>query len=71
MTHSVWPIIRNCLGYSRQHLVDSEFACLCVIRVIDFYYQLSPENLRLETLFDPELITTAVNMLLLPAGASP
>jgi hypothetical protein len=36
MTHSVWPIIRNCLGYSRQHLVDSEFACLCVIRASIF-----------------------------------
>ncbi|KAJ7442195.1 hypothetical protein B0H11DRAFT_2251633 [Mycena galericulata] len=29
----VWPIIRNCLAHSHQPLV--EFACLCVIRVVD------------------------------------
>jgi E3 ubiquitin-protein ligase TRIP12 len=66
MIRSVWPIIRNCLGYSDQRLV--EFACLCVIRVIDSYYRSSPENL--EILVDAELIT-AVNVLLLPAGGSP
>jgi E3 ubiquitin-protein ligase TRIP12 len=66
MIRGVWPIIRNCLGYSDQRLV--EFACLCVIRVIDSYYRSSPENL--ENLVDAELIT-AVNLLLLPAGGSP
>ncbi|KAI9429610.1 ubiquitin-protein ligase [Lactarius indigo] len=66
MIRSVWPIIRNCLGYSDQRLV--EFACLCVIRVIDSYYRSSPENL--EILVDAELIA-AVNVLLLPAGGSP
>ncbi|KAI0287813.1 hypothetical protein BC826DRAFT_1093244 [Russula brevipes] len=45
-----------------------EFACLCVIRVIDSYYRSSPENL--EILVDAELIA-AVNVLLLPAGGSP
>ncbi|KAF8216810.1 hypothetical protein K438DRAFT_1558643 [Mycena galopus ATCC 62051] len=60
----VWPIIRNCLSYSDQRLV--EFACLCVIRVIDSYHRASVENL--EALVDTDLIR-AVNMLLLPAGA--
>ncbi|KAJ7625532.1 hypothetical protein FB45DRAFT_921679 [Roridomyces roridus] len=60
----VWPIIRNCLGYSDQRLV--EFACLCVIRVIDSYHRSSVENL--EALVDTDLIR-AVNQLLLPAGA--
>jgi E3 ubiquitin-protein ligase TRIP12 len=66
MIRGIWPIIRNCLGYSDQHLV--EFACLCVIRVIDSYYRASPENL--EILVDAELLA-AVNVLLLPAGGSP
>ncbi|KAI9062557.1 hypothetical protein FKP32DRAFT_1593207 [Trametes sanguinea] len=66
MIRAVWPIIRNCLGYSDQRLV--EFACLCVIRIIDSYYRSSPEHL--EALVDAELIR-AVNMLLLPAGGSP
>lgn len=66
MIRSVWPIIRNCLGYSDQRLV--EFACLCVIRIIDSYYRSSPENL--EALVDIDLIR-AINMLLLPAGGSP
>ncbi|KAJ7180903.1 hypothetical protein C8R46DRAFT_985964 [Mycena filopes] len=60
----VWPIIRNCLAYSDQRLV--EFACLCVIRVIDSYHRASVENL--EALVDTDLIR-AVNQLLLPAGA--
>ncbi|KAJ7252448.1 hypothetical protein C8J57DRAFT_1077385 [Mycena rebaudengoi] len=60
----VWPIIRNCLAYSDQRLV--EFACLCVIRVIDAYHRASVENL--EALVDTDLIR-AVNQLLLPAGA--
>ncbi|KAJ7087706.1 hypothetical protein C8R43DRAFT_1092601 [Mycena crocata] len=60
----VWPIIRNCLAYSDQRLV--EFACLCVIRVIDSYHRASVENLEL--LVDTDLIR-AVNQLLLPAGA--
>ncbi|KAJ7066382.1 ubiquitin-protein ligase [Mycena amicta] len=60
----VWPIIRNCLSYSDQRLV--EFACLCVIRVIDAYHRSSIENL--EILVDTALIR-AVNQLLLPAGA--
>lgn len=66
MIRGVWPIIRNCLSYSDQRLV--EFACLCVIRVIDSYYRSFPENL--EALVDTELIK-AVNLLLLPAGGSP
>jgi E3 ubiquitin-protein ligase TRIP12 len=65
MVTGVWPVIRNCLGYSDQRLV--EFACLCVIRVIDSFRS-SAENL--EALVDAELIR-AVNMLLLPAGGSP
>ncbi|KAF7309974.1 Ubiquitin-protein ligase [Mycena indigotica] len=60
----VWPIIRNCLSYSDQRLV--EFACLCVIRVIDSYHRASIENL--EALVDIALIR-AVYQLLLPAGA--
>ena len=66
MIRGVWPIIRNCLAYSDQRLV--EFACLCVIRVVDSYYRASTENLEL--LVDSDLIK-AVNMLLLPAGGSP
>ncbi|KAI0675862.1 hypothetical protein C8Q78DRAFT_964482 [Trametes maxima] len=66
MIRAVWPIIRNCLGYSDQRLV--EYACLCVIRIIDSYYRSSPENL--EALVDTDLIR-AVNMLLSPAGGSP
>ncbi|KAF4593200.1 Ubiquitin fusion degradation protein 4 [Pleurotus pulmonarius] len=62
----VWPIIRNCLSYSDQRLV--EFASLCVIRVIDSYHRSSIEHL--ETLVDKDLIR-AVNSLLLPAGGSP
>ena len=56
-------IPRSCLGYSDQRFV--EFACLCVIHVIDSYHRSSPENL--EILVDAELIA-AVNKLLLPAG---
>ncbi|KAF9479594.1 hypothetical protein BDN70DRAFT_906231 [Pholiota conissans] len=66
MIQGVWPIIRNCLAYSDQRLV--EFACLCVIRVIDSYHRSSVENL--ESLVDTDLIR-AVNQLLLPAGGSP
>ncbi|KAG5636235.1 hypothetical protein H0H81_008716 [Sphagnurus paluster] len=66
MIKGVWPIIRNCLTYSDQRLV--EFACLCVIRVVDSYYRVSIENL--EALVDTDLIHT-VNQLLLPAGGSP
>ncbi|KAK7056382.1 Ubiquitin fusion degradation protein 4 [Paramarasmius palmivorus] len=62
----VWPIIRNCLTYSDQRLV--EFTCLCVIRVIDSYHRASVENL--ESLVDTELIR-AVLQLLLPASGSP
>src|ERR1700729_1120253 len=66
MIQAIWPIIRNCLSYSDQRLV--EFACLCVIRVIDSYYRASTENL--ETLVDTDLVR-AVNLLLMPAGGSP
>lgn len=66
MIRGVWPIIRNCLGYSDQRLV--EYACLCVIRVIDAYHRHSPENL--ESLVDADLIQ-AVILLLLPSGGSP
>ncbi|KAI0730615.1 hypothetical protein C8Q76DRAFT_644034 [Earliella scabrosa] len=66
MIRGVWPIIRNCLGYSDQRLV--EYACLCVIRIIDSYYRSSPESL--EALVDIDLIR-AINMLLSPAGGSP
>ncbi|KAF9047194.1 hypothetical protein BDZ89DRAFT_1058246 [Hymenopellis radicata] len=66
MIQGVWPIIRNCLTYSDQRLV--EYACLCVIRVIDSYHRSSTENL--EVLVDIQLIG-AVNQLLMPAGGSP
>jgi E3 ubiquitin-protein ligase TRIP12 len=66
MLRPVWPIIRNCLSYSDQRLV--EFACVCVIRVIDSYHRNYPQ--LLEDLVDLELIK-AVNLLLLPAGGSP
>jgi len=66
MVKGVWPIIRGCLSYSDQRLV--EFACLCVIRVIDSYHRSSIENLQ--SLVDRDLIK-AVNQLLLPAGGSP
>ncbi|KAF8817458.1 hypothetical protein BYT27DRAFT_7074713 [Phlegmacium glaucopus] len=66
MIRGVWPIIRNCLTYTDQRLV--EFACLCVIRVVDSYHRASIENLEL--LVDADLIK-AVNQLLLPAGGSP
>jgi len=66
MIKGVWPIIRGCLSYSDQRLV--EFACLCVIRVIDSYHRSSIENLQ--SLVDRDLIK-AVNQLLLPAGGSP
>jgi len=66
MVKGVWPIIRGCLSYSDQRLV--EFACLCVIRVVDSYHRSSIENLQL--LVDRDLIK-AVNQLLLPAGGSP
>lgn len=65
MIHGVWPIIRNCLTYSDQRLV--EFTCLCVIRVVDSYHRSSTDNLEL--LIDADLIK-AVNQLLLPAGGS-
>jgi len=66
MIRGVWPIMRNCLGYSDQRLV--EYACLCVIRVVDSFHRSSVENL--ESLVDTELIR-AINQLLLPAGGSP
>lgn len=66
MIRGVWPIIRDCLSYLDQCLV--EFACLCIIRVIDSYCWASPENLKV--LVDMELLA-AVNVLLLPAGDSP
>ncbi|CAL1714169.1 unnamed protein product [Somion occarium] len=65
MIFGVWPIIRNCLGYADQRLV--EYACLCIIRVIDAYHRASPENL--EKLVDADLIK-AINLLLLPSGGS-
>ncbi|KAG7439758.1 uncharacterized protein BT62DRAFT_998118 [Guyanagaster necrorhizus] len=65
MILGVWPIIRNCLAYSDQRLV--EFACLCVIRVVDSYHRSSTENL--ESLVDTALIR-AVNQLLMPGGGS-
>ena len=45
-----------------------EFACLCIIRVIDSHCWASPENLKV--LIDMELLV-AVNVLSLPAGGSP
>ncbi|EIW79108.1 hypothetical protein CONPUDRAFT_59237 [Coniophora puteana RWD-64-598 SS2] len=66
MIQGVWPIIRNCLSYSDQRLV--EFACLCVIRVIDSYHRSSTENL--ENLLDTEAVG-AINQLLMPPGGSP
>jgi E3 ubiquitin-protein ligase TRIP12 len=66
MILGVWPIIRNCIGYSDQRLV--EFACLCVIRVLDSYHRSATENL--ENLLD-ETAIRAINLLLMPAGGSP
>ncbi|KAG6812730.1 hypothetical protein H0H92_000947 [Tricholoma furcatifolium] len=66
MIKGVWPIIRNCLTYSDQRLV--EYACLSVIRVIDSYHRGPSDNL--EALVDADLIK-AINTLLLPAGGSP
>lgn len=66
MIKDVWPIIRNCLGYGDQRLVD--FASLCVIRVVESYHRSHAD--KLESLMDADLIR-AVNMLLLPAGGSP
>ncbi|KZT07265.1 uncharacterized protein LAESUDRAFT_736512 [Laetiporus sulphureus 93-53] len=66
MIRGVWPIIRNCLGYADQRLV--EYACLCVIRVVDAYFRAAPD--KLEALVDLDLIR-AVNLLLLPSGGSP
>lgn len=66
MIRGVFSIIRDCLGYSDQRLV--EFACLCVIRVIDSYHRASTENL--ENLLD-ETSIRAINLLLMPSGGSP
>ena len=66
MIKDVWPIIRNCLGYADQRLVD--YAALCVIRIIESYQRSNAD--KLEELVDAELIR-AVNVLLLPAGGSP
>lgn len=66
MIRGVWHIIRDCLGYSDQRLV--EFACLCVIRIIDSYHRASTENL--ENLLDDKAIR-AINLLLTPSGGSP
>ncbi|KAG9312850.1 hypothetical protein JVU11DRAFT_6281 [Chiua virens] len=66
MILGVWPIIRNCLSYSDQRLV--EYACLCVIRIIDSYHRGSTENL--ENLLD-ETAIRAINLLLMPSGGSP
>ena len=65
MIKDVWPIIRNCLGYADQRLVD--YAALCVIRVIDSYHRSHAD--KLEILVDADLIR-AVNVLLLPPGGS-
>lgn len=66
MIRGVFSIIRDCLRYSDQRLV--EFACLCVIRVIDSYHRASTENL--ENLLD-ETSIRAINLLLMPSGGSP
>ena len=66
MIKDVWPILRNCLGYADQKIVD--YAALCVIRVIESYHRSHAD--KLEALVDAELIR-AVNTLLLPAGGSP
>jgi E3 ubiquitin-protein ligase TRIP12 len=66
MIREVFPILRNVLGYSDQRLV--EYACLCVIRIIESYHRTSPG--LLETLIDADLIR-AIHALLLPAGSSP
>jgi E3 ubiquitin-protein ligase TRIP12 len=65
MIQSVWPIIRNCLSYSDQRIV--EYACICVIRVVDAYHRSSTDFL--EKLMDIELIRS-INVLLLPSGGS-
>lgn len=65
MIKEVWPIIRNCLSYADQRVVD--YASLCVIRVIESYHRSNAD--KLEILFDADLIR-AVAALLLPAGGS-
>lgn len=65
MVKDVWPILRNCLGYADQKLVD--YAALCVIRVIESYHRSHAD--KLEVLVDTSLVK-AVNTLLLPAGGS-
>lgn len=65
MIKEVWPIIRNCLTYADQRVVD--YASLCVIRVIDSYNRSYAD--KLEALIDTDLIH-AVASLLLPAGGS-
>ncbi|KIO30590.1 hypothetical protein M407DRAFT_14294 [Tulasnella calospora MUT 4182] len=62
----VFPIIRNVLSYSDQRLV--EYACQCVIRVIESFHRSSPDHL--DSLMDAETVR-AINLLLLPAGGSP
>jgi hypothetical protein len=61
----VFPMIRNVLGYSDQRLV--EYACMCVIRIIESYYRSNTEPL--ETLIDVPLMR-AVNTLLLPPSGN-
>lgn len=63
MVRDVFPILRTVLSYSDQRLV--EYACLCVIRIIESYHRTSPG--LLESLIDAELIR-AVRALLLPAA---
>jgi E3 ubiquitin-protein ligase TRIP12 len=65
MIKEVWPIIRNCLGYADQRVVD--YASLCVIRVIESYHRSNAD--KLDILIDSDLIR-AVVALLLPAGGS-
>lgn len=62
----VFPMIRNVLGYSDQRLV--EYACMCVIRIVESYYRSNTEPL--ETLIDVPLMR-AVNTLLLPPSGTP
>jgi E3 ubiquitin-protein ligase TRIP12 len=62
----VFPMIRNVLGYSDQRLV--EYACMCVIRIIESYYRSNTEPL--ETLIDVPLMRAVNNLLLPPSGTT-
>lgn len=64
MIRDVFPIVRNVLGYPDSKLVEQ--ACTIVIRTVESYRHRAD---LLEQLLDADTIR-AINMLLLPGGAS-